>query len=249
MNFVAAALILMVFIGTQGLATATLTLDEVVPGSPAAEAGLQPGDTLVGADGNIWSEWEDASAYFRAHPGEEITLTYAPGSGDGGAPRTVTVTLVENPEAPGSGYLGVRAGVERERPGVFEAAWLGLVGFRDVAVGTFTGFWWLLSGKISATGPEGAVGPVGIIDVSRDAVEQDWYPVLLAFLSFNLGLINLLPILPFDGGHIAVNTLERIRGRRMDTWVMERIVTFGVVLLIMLFVFLTFNDVKRIFGG
>ena len=99
----------------------------------------------------------------------------------------------------------MRAGVVRERPGPVEAVTLGLSGFKDVVVGTFTGFWWLLSGKISATGPDGAVGPVGIINVSRQAVQQSWYPILLAFLSFNLGLINLLPILPFDGGHIAMN--------------------------------------------
>ena len=116
-------------------------------------------------------------------------------------------------------------------------------------MGTFTGFWWLLSGKISATGPDGAVGPVGIIDVSRQAVQQNWYPILLAFLSFNLGLINLLPILPFDGGHIAMNIVERIRGRRLDTRVFERLVAFGTVLLVMLFIFLTFNDLKRLFGG
>ena len=90
---------------------------------------------------------------------------------------------------------------------------------------------------------------MGIVDVSRQAVQENWYPILLAFLSFNLGLINLLPILPFDGGHIAMNVVEKIRGRRLDTRVFERMVAFGTVLLVMLFIFLTFNDVKRLFGG
>jgi len=247
MNFVAAAVILILFIGVQGVPTATLTLEEVVPGAPAAAAGLVAGDTLVGADGATWGTWDEASAYFRANPGEEIALSYRPAAG--GPERTVDVTLIENPQAPGSGYLGVRAGVQRDRPGPVEAVKLGLTGFKDVVVGTFTGFWWLFSGKISATGPDGAVGPVGIIDVSRQAVQQSWYPILLAFLSFNLGLINLLPILPFDGGHIAVNLLEKVRGRRLNAKVLERFVAFGTVLLVMLFLFLTFNDVKRLFGG
>ena len=247
MNFAAAAVILVLFVGIQGVASATLTLDEVVPGAPAAKAGLVAGDTLVGADGATWTKWDEASAYFRANPGKTIELTYEPKAG--GPERTVEVTLVENPQAPGSGYLGVRAGVTSERPGPVKAVTLGLTGFKDVVVGTFTGFWWLLSGKISATGPDGAVGPVGIIDVSRQAVQQNWYPVLLAFLSFNLGLINLLPILPFDGGHIAMNVVEKIRGRRLDTRVFERMVAFGTVLLVMLFIFLTFNDLKRLFGG
>jgi len=247
MNFIAAAVILILFIGIQGVPTATLTLDEVVKGAPAAEAGLVAGDTLTGADGTTWKDWDEASAYFRANLGETIALSYRPAAG--GPERTVEVTLIENPQAPGNGYLGVAAGVTRDRPGPVEAVRLGLVGFKDVVVGTVTGFWWLLSGKISATGPDGAVGPVGIIDVSRQAVQQNWYPILLAFLSFNLGLINLLPILPFDGGHIAMNVVEKIRGRRLDPRVFERMVAFGTVLLVMLFLFLTFNDVKRLFGG
>jgi regulator of sigma E protease len=247
MNFAAAAVILILFIGIQGVPKATLTLDEVVEGAPAAAAGLVTGDTLIGADGQVWTSWDEASAYFRANPGETIALSYRPRAG--GPERTVEVTLIENPQAPGNGYLGVRAGVTRDRPGPLEAVKMGLTGFRDVVVGTFTGFWWLISGKISATGPDGAVGPVGIIDVSRQAVQQNWYPILLAFLSFNLGLVNLLPILPFDGGHIAMNVVEKIRGRRVDTRVLERMVAFGTVLLVMLFLFLTFNDVKRLFGG
>ncbi|MBE0527834.1 MAG: site-2 protease family protein, partial [Thermoleophilia bacterium] len=247
MNFAAAAVILILFIGIQGVPRATLSLDEVVDGAPAAAAGLVVGDTLTGADGKTWSEWDEASAYFRANPGKTIALRYRPAAG--GPERTVSVALVQNPQAPGSGYLGVRAGVTRDRPGPIEAVKLGVTGFKDVVVGTFTGFWWLFSGKISATGPDGAVGPIGIVNVSRQAVQENWYPILLAFLSINLGLINLLPILPFDGGHIATNVLEKIRGRRLDRAVFERLVAFGAVLLVMLFIFLTFNDVKRLFGG
>jgi len=264
MNFVAAAVIMVLFVGISGIPTASLKLDEVVKGGPAAKAGLVAGDTLVGADGQRWTSWQQASTFLKAHPNKTVTLTYrqAPGSaatgsssgsesGSGAAPpeRTVKVTLVENPQAPGNGYLGVAAGVTHEHPALGKALWLGLGGFRDVVVGTFTGFWMLASGKINPAGPDGAVGPVGIINVSRQAVQQSWYPVLLAFLSFNLGLINLLPILPFDGGHIALNLVERVRGRRMSAKVLERMIAFGTVLLVMLFIFLTFNDVKRLFGG
>jgi regulator of sigma E protease len=247
MNFLAAAVIMVLFVGISGVPKASLTLAEVVKGTPAAAAGLVAGDRLVGADGRTWTTWDQASRYFRLHPDETITLSYVPEGG--GAERTVELKLTENPQAPGSGYLGVRAGVVKEHPGPVETLKLGAAGFRDVVVGTFTGFWWLVSGKISATGPDGAAGPVGIINVSHQAVEQSWYPILLAFLSFNLGLINLLPILPFDGGHIAMNLVERVRGRRIDSRVFERMVAFGTVLLVLLFIFLTYNDVKHLFGG
>ena len=247
MNFLAAAVIVLLFVAIGGVPKATLSLDQVVKGTPAAAAGLVAGDTLVGADGHTWTTWDQASAYFRAHPNQTITLTYTPKGG--GPQRTAQVKLTENPQAPGSGFLGVQAGVVKEHPGPLETLKLGASGFRDVVVGTFTGFWWLISGKVSATGKDGAAGPVGIINVSHQAVQQSWYPILLAFLSFNLGLINLLPILPFDGGHIAMNLVERVRGRRVDARVFERMVAFGTVLLVLLFIFLPYNDVRHLFGG
>ena len=247
MNFIAAAVILVLFVGIGGVPRASLTLEEVVKDAPAGKVGLVAGDTLVGADGQKWATWDEASAFFRANPGKTISLTYVP-KGQSGT-RTVTVTLVENPQVPGSGYLGVGASVVRDHPGPLRAVALGAQGFKDVAVGTVTGFWWLFSGKINPTGPEGVSGPVGIINVSRQAVQQSWYPVLLAFLSFNLGLINLLPVLPFDGGHIALNIVEKLRGRRVNAKVFERMIAFGTVLLVMLFIFLTFNDIKHLFGG
>ena len=106
----------------------------------------------------------------------------------------------------------------------------------------------LFSGQIDPTGDEGAVGPVGIIDVSQDAVREGYYPILLALLSVNLGIINLLPLLPFDGGHILFNTVEKVKGRRVDATVLERFAAVGVTLLVLLFLFLTFSDLQRIFG-
>lgn len=255
MNFVAAAVILIVFIGIQGVPSATLAIDEVLADGPAAQAGIQVGDVVVAADGVAFASWDEASAYFRAHPNETIELAYLRETDAGIAaettaePRTTQVRLIENPQLPGSGYMGVRAAVVTERPGPLETVWLGITGTRDLIVALFVGLSWLVTGQISATGKDGVAGPIGILNVSRQAVEQDWYPVLLAFLSINLGVINLLPILPFDGGHIAFNLLERVRGRRLDAKVFERIVAVGTLLMIALFVFLSFNDIQRIVGG
>ncbi len=297
MNLVAAVVILFVFLLAQGTVTATLTLGEVVDGAPAAEAGLQPGDTLLagrvlddgsGAPG-AWKEfavWDDASAFLAAHPETLVELQYRPagsaaggagseadasggagagseaggesdaaddaivgGSDDAAGPvRSVEVRLGRNPADESAGYLGVRAGEARERPAPWTAAWMAVKGSGDIVVKTFQGFWWLVSGRIDATGPGGAAGPIGIIDVSSRAVQQGFYPILLALLSVNLAILNLIPILPFDGGHILINTIESVRGKRISPRVMERFATVGIVLVLALFLFLTLGDVRRLFG-
>ncbi|HSL96712.1 MAG TPA: M50 family metallopeptidase [Thermoleophilia bacterium] len=248
MNFVAAGVILFAFILIEGTASPSLTLDRVVEGTPAAAIGLVAGDTLVSGDGVVFEEWADAQVFLQESANKEVTLVWLPAGASEGATRSATVTLEEHPDVPGSGYLGVRAGIDTDRPPPWEAAWLAVTGTYDVFRGTFQGFYMLFSGEISATGDEGAVGPVGIIDVSQDAVREGYYPILLAFLSVNLGIINLLPLLPFDGGHILFNTVEKLKGRRIDAKVLERFAAVGVTLLILLFLFLTFSDLNRIFG-
>jgi len=275
MNIVVAPLILFVFLLAQGTVTATLTLDEVVEDAPAAEAGLEPGDTLVagrvvaddGTSGEwvTFETWDEASAFLAANPDTEVELRYVPGSTagsttagesaeeDGAAARdgpveTVTVTLARNPDDDSLGFLGVRAGQTSERPAPWTALWLGIKGTGDIVVATFQGFWMLLSGEIDAIGPNGAAGPIGIVDVSSRAVQQGFYPALMALISINLAIINLVPILPFDGGHILLNTLESIRRRKVSPRFMERFAAVGVVLVLALFLYLTFGDIRRLLG-
>ncbi len=247
MNFIAAAVIIFVFLLASGVPKASLTIDAVMPGTPAAAIGLQRGDTLVGANGQRWSDWNQATAFLKAHPNTTVQLVVRTPSGQ---LRTIPVKLVSNPSDKRSGYLGVRVGETTTRPNPASAAKTAVTTTGDVVYRTFEGFYLLLTGQINPTGPNGAVGPVGIVSVSQQAVQQHWYPLFLAFISVNLGIINLLPILPFDGGHILFNTLERVRGwRRVDRRVIESIVAVSVAVLITLFIFLTFNDISRLISG
>jgi regulator of sigma E protease len=244
MNFVAAVVIMFAFIQVGGIQSPSLTVAQVVKGSPAAVAGLRAGDRLIAANGTTFSNWNATTAFFEAHPHQKVTLTYRTASG---APRTVAVTLATRPGAPGQGFLGVGPRTTASYPAPWRAAGLAVTQTASIVGATFSGLWMLVSGKINPAGPDGAAGPVGIISVSQTAVRQSWYPVLLAFLSVNLGIINLLPFLPFDGGHIFFNVMERVRGRRVDPRVLERAIAIGVVLLVTLFILLTYNDLHRIF--
>ena len=263
-NILAAVVILFVFLMAQGVSTPTLKIDTVAPtvvaggkATPAVQAGLKPGDTLVGArvlssSGPLqkWTTWNQALSFLQGHPGARIELAYRTAAGQ---QRTADLTLATNPNTPKGaarqGFLGVTASQAWQRQAPWSAAGTAVTQTGSVIKSTFQGFYWLASGKVSLTGRQGAAGPVGIISLSSSAVQQGFYPVLLALISVNLGILNLIPILPFDGGHIFFNTLERIRGRKIDKRVMERAAAVGVALLLFLFVFLTYNDIRRLFGG
>ena len=94
-------------------------------------------------------------------------------------------------------------------------------------------------------------GPGGIVKGSADAVHYGWasYLSVLAFISLSLALLNLLPLLPLDGGHIAFSLLEGIRGRAIAREVYERVSAIGIAIVLLLFVVGLSNDVSRLGGG
>ena len=94
-------------------------------------------------------------------------------------------------------------------------------------------------------------GPVGIFRTAADAVHYGWasYLSVLAFISLSLALLNLLPLLPLDGGHIAFSLLEGIRGRAIAREVYERVSAVGIAIVLLLFVVGLSNDIGRLGGG
>ena len=245
MNIITALVIMFLFIQVGGIQQPTLTVAQVVKGSPAAAAGLRAGDRIVSADGRSFTSWSQTTAFFESHaPHSTITVVYRTPAGQ---LRTTSVTLAARPGAPHEGYMGVGPATVASYPPPWRTAGLAVRQTADLVGAIFGGLWMVATGKINPAGPEGAAGPVGIISVSQTAVRQSWYPLLLAFLSVNLGIINLLPFLPFDGGHIFFNVMESVRGRRVDPRVLERAIAIGVVLLVTLFILLTYNDLHRIF--
>ena len=92
---------------------------------------------------------------------------------------------------------------------------------------------------------------VGIVQASSAAISQGVqdYLFLLAFISLSLALLNLLPLLPLDGGHIAFSLVEGVRGRPLARDVYERVSVVGIALVLMLFFVGLTNDIGRLGGG
>jgi regulator of sigma E protease len=217
---------------------------EIEPGSMADRVGMQVGDRLVAIDGARIQGWQGFTrAVEERRPGEEVSVTVE----RGGVERMFTGELGADPADADRALVGVRPEVVRTRYGPLES-----VGLAVRQVVTVSGLLGAFVGQL-VTGDEelydNVTGPVGIASVGATSVEQGFFPQLLALISINLALFNLLPILPLDGGHLAFIAAEKVMGRPVSQETMGRVAALGLALVLMLFVFATYADVSKILTG
>jgi regulator of sigma E protease len=161
-----------------------------------------------------------------------------------GAEQTFTVTPKREGEL-------VRIGIDIAnetvtfRPGPLEAFGLSVQRNIEFAGLILKTLWGLVVGE---TSPKQLMGPVGIAQLSGEAAQQDWIALftLMASISLNLGLLNLMPVPVLDGGHILIMGLEAIARRDFSLQVKEKMFLVGFVLLMVLMVTVIYNDLTRI---
>ena len=204
------------------------------PPGPAAVAGFKAGDRIVSIDGQPVTTWQQAVTLIRGHgagqanvvverDGEQITLY----------PNLVSVQRppIDDPNGPKTtvGAMGVGQGIAYERPGFIAGVGDSAKMFGQLFTGTFEAL-----GKLPASmaaifrssqdggrDPNGAVGVVGAADVSGRLLSSDQpfsqrvaaFLLLIAGINVFVGIFNLLPLLPLDGGHLAVLGYEQGRDR------------------------------------
>ena len=244
-NFLAGVAILAAVLMISGAVTGVKPeVREVEPGSMAARVGIQPGDTLTALDGDRIKNWEGFTRKVaQRRPGEKISVTVE----RMGTQETFSGELGADPAEPGRALVGVRPEVVKTRYGPFEAVGTAVkqVVWISGRIATFVGE--LIVGDRSFF--RNVTGPVGIASVGAISVEQGFFPQLLALISVNLALFNLLPILPLDGGHLFFIAAEKILGRPVSQETMGRIAALGIALVLVLFLFATYADLSKIFTG
>ena len=244
-NILAAVVILAVVLMTTGAVTGVKTeVRQIESGSMADRVGIQPGDRFVAVEGTRIRAWDGFQREVgERRPGEEISVTVE----RGGDERTFTGELGSDPNNPDAALVGVRPEGETTTYGPVEAAGLA-VGQGGRGTGLLGAF-----GGDLGTGEGGfydnGTGPVGIASVGSTSVEQGFFPQLLALISVNLALFNLLPLLPLDGGHLFFIAAEKVLGRPVSQETMSRIAALGIALVLMLFLFATYADLSKIFTG
>jgi regulator of sigma E protease len=236
-NLVFAVLIFSV-IFMVAASTATTQVDRVLPDRPAVAAGLQADDTIVSINGARVAP-SDITRTISSSKGRPLTLTVLR---HGELVRLGPVRPQRDPRD-GAFRLGFLLRVKTERLGVGEAFWRSLRLTGVVTRETVKS----LGRLVHKEGRDQIKSPVGIVQVSSSAAHESWedYLGVLGFISLSLALLNLLPLLPLDGGHIAFAIIEGIRGRAVSRAIYERFSAVGIALVLLLFFVGLTNDVGR----
>lgn len=257
-NFLLAILIFAIWFGVFGVQSTEPRIDEVVPGSPAAEAGFKSGDVIVAIGGKKIEGFEGVQQIVATSPGRELDVDVK--RGDETVSLKVTPRLTQQVDDSGQKIEMVVIGIKRlpspatiskHQPGPVEALWLGTkqTGFiitstlgwiRDVAMGQQT---------LNQLG-----GPARIADIAGKVAKKSKLDViyLIGFISVSVGLINLFPIPLLDGGHLLFYGIEAVRRRPLSPELQEIGFRIGFALVVTLMILATFNDLpilKRWFGG
>ncbi len=253
-NFLAAIAIFAVLFGIYGKPVADPVVAEVRDGSAAFEAGVRPGDVLVALDGKRIDTFDDVVRYISMRPEIPVVVTVRRDGAEIGLDmvprRTVTTDRFGNEME--VGQIGI---VTNQQSGNFriieltpiEAVGEGALQTWHIVTGTFDYLSNLIAGRMNA---DQLGGPVRVVQASGQMATLGVVALLnlAAVLSVSLGLLNLMPVPVLDGGHLVLYALEAIRGKPVGQTAQEIAFRIGLIMILSLMVFATWNDISRLIG-
>ena len=243
-NFILAVILLLFISLVWGGSTMNPTITSVEEGSAAEKVGITAGDTIVKINNHKISTSDDISLYLAvADPKKNNKIEVKKENG-----KTV-VYKIKPKKIKEDGQETYRYGIgikQEPTKGFLESIKYTCKKTASIFKQMFVTLGYLFTGGISLNQ---LAGPVGIYSVvgeqSKAGVANILY--LVAFLSINVGFINLLPIPAFDGGHILFIIIEKLKGSPVNPELENKIHTVFLVLLMLLMIFITFNDILRLF--
>ena len=252
-NFIFAIAILAGFLMAYGQLVAAPTIGVIEPGSVAAKAGLQIGDRITAIGGATVDEFNDVSRLIAPHPRETLALELVRDD------KPLRLDVIAAPKLERDkfgneftrGYLGIGpTNPEVRSVNPLQAVGLAVVQTRDMVGMMITGIGQIVTGQRSV---EELGGPIKIAKFSGEQLSLGWraFVAFAAFISINLGFINLLPIPMLDGGHLAFYAAEAIRRKPASQRSQEWAFRTGMAFVVALMLFVTINDLTslNLFGG
>lgn len=259
-SILAGVILLMALFTSVGERVRAPVLGQMLAGEPAQKAGLKPGDLVLSINGNKMSSWIDMLNYIHARPNQTVEMLLRRGNQT--LDKTVTIgksdTLTPVLDADGNptgqktypGMIGVAPSDKIEKLTAGAALTEAVITPVEMAKGLVSTF------TRPAAFTESMGGPGTILSATHDAssegtIGQRTYQVLLlaAVLSMSLGFMNLLPIVPLDGGQIVIAIAEMFRRRRLSIQIQAFVNSVGFVLVATLILCILWADFKRLRGG
>ena len=234
MNVLIAILALTIVAGVVG--NPTTTIEKVEPDSPAYVSGLLPDDTIVAIDDRQIKDWKDVGAAIAASP-DQVKVTV---ERDG---QSENLQITPKQADDGRYIIGITAKVSHNP---VTAAVNGVKSTWNMTIMMFQSLYMLVSGDVPASD---IAGPVGIVSMVSDTTSYGWYyfVTLVALMSINLAILNLLPFPALDGGRILFVFIRKITGKMISDDLEGIIHMIGMLLLLALMIFATWNDIVRLF--
>lgn len=229
------AIVLLAAVYMLGVPNAnTRSVQAVEPGRPAAAIGLRPGDEILAVNGKQTPTFDAVRAQIQASQGRPVTVVV---ERDG---RRVTLGPAKTIRSGDRWILGFVPGVEYKHYGAPTA-------FRYAVTDCWQavkGMGLAVKGLFYEEGRDQLTSTVGIVRVSSDALKVSYrlYLQILALISLSLALLNLLPLLPLDGGHILFSIIEGVRRRAVAREVYERASVIGFSVILLIFFIALSND-------
>ncbi len=244
-NFILAIILLLVISFIWGSQSLTPIIDSVEDGMPMHEAGIVKGDKIVAINNHKISTWDEATIllYYKSDNNVyEFQIEHSNGKVE---TYKIKPSITKNEDGTESKVFGVYVN-QAKTYGFFNKIKYAFQKFYSIVASMWLTVAGLVTGKISL---DALSGPVGIYSVVGASIAAGLYTVvyLIAYLSINVGVINILPFPAFDGGRILFLIIEKIKGSPVNQKFENLCHTIGFILLMLLIVVVTINDILRLF--
>lgn len=243
-NFLLAIILFFVIALIWGAPSLKPVIYNVVEDSAAEKAGIQAGDIITKVNGSKVSTWDKAQLLLLLNDKDnkyEITVKHKNG-------KTETLSVkpkIEKNDAGETKVFGIQMKSDVKK-GFIPAVKYGFQKFASLVEQMCLTIANLFTGGLSLNSLSGPVGIYTVVGESRNAgIESVIF--LIAYLSVNLGIMNILPIPALDGGHVLFLIIEKIRGKKIDEKIESVVTTVFFGLLILLMIYVSINDVIRFF--
>jgi len=244
-NFILAIILLFFYGLIWGVTSNKPIVKEVLKDYPMAKVGIVSGDEIISINGNKTNTWDKAQIILAFKNKNDYYTFEVKHQNNTVDTYKVTPKIEKNEDGEESKVFGVSIDTSAEQ-GVWASVKFAFQKFGSVVETMALTVGSLFTGKLSVSSLS---GPVGIYQVVDQGVTLgiSYIIYILAFLSINVGFINILPFPAFDGGRVLFMIIEKIKGSPVDSKIENVFHTIGFILLMILMIYITFQDIFRLF--